>query len=1119
MCGRGTIVGLTRLLLIILLSYSVTAPSYGADPECEIIVMLNHGDLVIPPPNPGAQLSEVQVNSPELSVVLQQYNVQYVSKVFPNFDLADTMRVARTGENVRVTDLSKFYYLEVPTPEDVQPLIDALDSLTNVAIADARSNSLPQADQSVPTDPGFEYQWGLHNTGQFGGTEGEDIGWLDAISINAGSDIKIGVFDYGVDWDEPDLTGKIGGDTEIDPSLYYHGTRIACILAAHMNNDYGIVGINPAARIHSRRVDLPDAGEAAFIDDMNSFITAGCPFINISMQYKPSGFFTLFYRDLYMLNYVVAASAGNRNANVIHYPASLPWTVAIGAIGPTGLRWEEPPDEGSNYGPELDFVAPGEYLETCIGGVASATSYATPFYIGIGSLLLSERPDLYGDDIFQILVITADDKGSAGWDEEYGYGALNAYEALRAITGPSTLTHIQTNGGTSHSITNIDTQLFLDVPGTSFQPYYAERHEVRKATSFGKVYETEPQVWGRSVSTRGFGADNPNYGVGWCAPVSGSITTESCVVRTYVYELFNIFHESIGWVPCSPSEVRFAVSVLGVVATVPPVEITNPSASSPQIFGLAPIEGSVDSEYIVNGIGVPLDSFTVEWGEGVSPSVWYKNGVAQTCRSCAITDDSLATWNTGMLQAGQYTVRISAYYGAEVYWINRDVEVIHRSEMVEHGNPNAFDTIQEGIEWAEMGDTLYVYGTRYDENIAVHKTVYIQAVEPDIEIGGIGDNPVITITGHDYPCYIDGFKIQHENASGYSNGHGIKIDNASPVISNCKITNNVSIVGAGAKVEGDSRPVFSNCEFSGNVGGGVAVIGDTNDRPIAEFYNCRFIGNEGPKGAAATVEYDPQNPLDGSQDQLKFVNCIFDGNLSDPTPNEYGTVGLQACYNVLFDHCTFTNNDPATSGYVAGVIYGDFEGSITNCTIADNKENSSQDYFAGVERSYVGQPGPLVITNTIIAFNKGPAVAGGNASVSQSNFYGNLDWESFPTDADWATVPLGLEMISEDPAFCNAQNGDYHIYAFSPCAPNVSFYEHDLMGSYEIGCVPPANIELSIDSMRVTDFDTVMVACPQGDENYTYQVVVDFEDSVITRTIEPDEIVRRQVLWRRFLQN
>jgi len=65
-------------------------------------------------------------------------------------------------------------------------------------------------DATYPDDPKFSDLWGLHNTGQAGGTAGADIAAPEAWDTQTGSsDVVIAVIDTGVDYTHEDLNGNM----------------------------------------------------------------------------------------------------------------------------------------------------------------------------------------------------------------------------------------------------------------------------------------------------------------------------------------------------------------------------------------------------------------------------------------------------------------------------------------------------------------------------------------------------------------------------------------------------------------------------------------------------------------------------------------------------------------------------------------------------------------------------------------------------------------------------------------------------------------------------------------------------------------------------------------------
>jgi hypothetical protein len=147
-----------------------------------------------------------------------------------------------------------------------------------------------------------------------------------------------------------------------------------------------------------------------------------------------------------------------------------------------------------------------------------------------------------------------------------------------------------------------------------------------------------------------------------------------------------------------------------------------------------------------------------------------------------------------------------------------------------------------------------------------------------------------------------------------------------------------------------------------------------------------------------------------------------------------------------FVDCTFANNSTGSGGYVV-VTSKVSHGILKGCTFWGNSAPSGTIVFFG---EYDGR-----VDNTIIAASTaGRAMYIGHVlSLSCCDIYGNVggDWVGGLEDH------LGINgNISEDPLFCDPENGDFTISSDSPCAPfSPPNEECDLIGAWPVGCESP----------------------------------------------------------------
>jgi subtilisin family serine protease len=371
----------------------------------------------------------VETGVASLDALIRQYDITAAEPVF-----------AGVGDSAQ--GLDRIYKLNLVTTADI--LAAAADLSADAHVEYAEPNYLFHIG-ALPDDPRFSDEWGLHNTGQTGGTEDADIDAPEAWDIITGTtDVLIAVTDTGVDYTHEDLDdGRVRTDMDKDyvnddddaMDDHGHGTHVAGTIAAEANNGLGVAGIMWQAEILPLKV-LNSLGIGSS-DDIAAAIRYAADqdadVINMSL-----GDFFCSQTIAEAVNYayfdqgvVIVAAAGNSGSS-ISYPAKHPPVIAVGATDHDDER-----AYFSSYGDALDVVAPGVGIWSTVPGgydTFSGTSMASPHVAGVVGLLLAQRPDLTPGQVREILRQSADDLGEAGFDRYYGYGRVNAYQALQMDT-------------------------------------------------------------------------------------------------------------------------------------------------------------------------------------------------------------------------------------------------------------------------------------------------------------------------------------------------------------------------------------------------------------------------------------------------------------------------------------------------------------------------------------------------------------------------------------------------------------------------------------------------------------------------------------------------------------
>ena len=285
----------------------------------------------------------------------------------------------------------------------------------------------------------------------------------------------------GIDPDPSDP----GDGSRADGGGSFHGTHVAGTIAAESDNGIGVAGVSWGARLMPLRAlgigggTTYDVMQAARYAARLSNVSGTLPSVRADIINMSLG--SDFYSEAEQrtLNEVrargvfVVASAGNDARDVPTYPASYDGVISVAASNSAGDRASY-----SNFGPLVDLAAPGgdgvdrtgdgrpDRVASTIGvgggdqavefayGLLQGTSMAAPHVAGVIALMKSVHPTLTPGEFDALLAAgrLTDDAGTAGRNDEFGWGIVNANKALQAA-----LDALSDQGASSPPIISVST--------------------------------------------------------------------------------------------------------------------------------------------------------------------------------------------------------------------------------------------------------------------------------------------------------------------------------------------------------------------------------------------------------------------------------------------------------------------------------------------------------------------------------------------------------------------------------------------------------------------------------------------------------------------------------------
>lgn len=247
-----------------------------------------------------------------------------------------------------------------------------------------------------------------------------------------GSGVKILLIDSGWDDDHEDLSVNSSNYQTFegtDDDEYGHGTHVTGIINCQDDEDH-LIGVAPEATIYMGKVGDYSASSSAVARAIEWGIDLEVDIISMSLGGKSNAIETALNEAHSRGIFLVAASGSEEGGDdEVSYPARYDTVMAVGATDTSNERCSF-----SFYGDELEIMAPGYNINSTkpddLYQVKSGTSMSCPMVAGVAALIKSEHPDLSGPIIREILIQSATDLEDAGWDEETGYGLVNASAAL-----------------------------------------------------------------------------------------------------------------------------------------------------------------------------------------------------------------------------------------------------------------------------------------------------------------------------------------------------------------------------------------------------------------------------------------------------------------------------------------------------------------------------------------------------------------------------------------------------------------------------------------------------------------------------------------------------------------
>lgn len=383
--------------------------------------------------------------------------------------------------------------------------------------------------------------------------------------------------------------------------------------------------------------------------------------------------------------------------------------------------------------------------------------------------------------------------------------------------------------------------------------------------------------------------------------------------------------------------------------SIPTVNIISP-IDGVILSGQAMINGTAfDKEDIIQRVEIQIDKGS--WDLAIGNTTWFY------------------IWDTNFVINGNYTIFVRSYNGS-IYSdiIKLSVQVFNpNSWIVDDEGDGDFMSIQDAIDNpdVETGDTIFVFGGTYFENVVIDKQLNFIGKDKEYEFGSDTGKPIIDGNAQDNVVLIkadnvkiSGFIIQN---SGTQYGtqydelimcNGIKLESNQNNIFNNIFQNNLEGLG----IYSSNNNTISNNIFNINIDNGLGIDNSYYNRIydntfiydgilVWEAYQNYIFNNTINGKPLIYLENKTNICIDGNAGQIILVNCDNITVRNNELSNTFMGIELWNTNNSFIFNNTINNPE---EWYCIQMLYSNYnifkDNEISNADIGlffrrENKNN------------------------------------------------------------------------------------------------------------------------------------------------------------------------------------